>query len=392
MPEAQAGWPKARWELNSCLHLGNTVECAQSLQTKGDDVSMKRIHMILILFLSTAGLLALGLPCRAQQQAPPKQKKPAVQPAQPEQQEEYTEEEYDAYEKATQEPDLDKRGTMLLAFMDKYPKSKLMTYIVTAYQTLMYEHQKNQRYAKLLPLAEQWLKYHPDDLQTIAYIAESANRLGQDQKYIDYALKIYAVKPDCNLAASITNSYEKIGNKEKSLEWTEKLFSCPEFDGNSTIRMIFVKKYWDEKKLDKAAQYAGLALKALEAAKKPDDKSDADWRKDRTEVIASCNNIIGLNYLEKEKYAEAIKSLEKVVKVKKDCTAYYYIGRSQWKLDQVDDAMLSFAVAERCGGDRAGEAKAHLEKLYKAIHNNTLIGIEKIYAKAERVLAGKPAE
>jgi tetratricopeptide (TPR) repeat protein len=349
--------------------------------------------MILILFLSTAGLLALGLPCRGQQQPAPKQKKPAVQPVQQEPEEGYTEEEYDAYEKATQEPDLDKRGTMLLAFMDKYPKSKLMTYIVTAYQTLMYEHQKNQRYAKLLPLAEQWLKSHPDDLHTIAYIAESANRLGQDQKYIDYALKIYAVKPDCNLAASITNSYEKIGNKEKSLEWTEKLFSCSEFDGNSTIRMIFVKKYWDEKKLDKAAQYAGLALKALEAAKKPDDKSDADWRKDRSEVIASCNNIIGLNYYEKEKYAEAIKSLEKVVKVKKDCTAYYYIGLSQWKLDQVDDAMLSFAVAARCGGgDRADEAKVHLEKLYKAIHNNTLIGIEKINTKAERVLAGKPPE
>jgi tetratricopeptide (TPR) repeat protein len=353
---------------------------------------MRRIHMILILFLSTAGLLALGLPCRAQQQPAPKQKKPAAQPAQPEQQEEYTEEEYDAYEKATQEPDLDKRGTMLLAFLEKYPKSKLKTYIVTGYQTLMYEQRQKQAYAKLLPLAEQWLKYYPDDLQTIVYIAESAHSLGQDQKYIDYALKIYAVKPDCSLAASITNSYEKLGNKEKSLEWTQKLFSCPQFDGNFGIRMIFVGKYWDEKKLDKAAEYAGLALKALDVAKKPDDKSDADWRKDRTEVIASCNNIIGLNYYEKEKYAEAIKSLEKVVKVKKDCTAYYYIGLSQWKLDQVDDAMLSFDVAARCGGDRADEAKAHLEKLYKAIHNNTLIGIEKIHAKAERVLAGKPPE
>jgi hypothetical protein len=58
----------------------------------------------------------------------------------------------------------------------------------------------------------------------------------------------------------------------------------------------------------------------------------------------------------------------------------------------VDDAMLSFAICARLGGDRAEQAKANLEKLYKAIHNNTLIGIEKIYNKADRVLAGKPPE
>jgi len=335
-------------------------------------------------------LLAFGIPCRSQQ-AKPRQKPPAQVVQEPEP--EYTEEEYDAYEKATQEQDLDKRATMLLAFLEKYPKSKLKTYIVTAYQTLMYEHKTNQRFGKLLPLAEQWLKYYPDDLLIFAYIAESANRLGQEQKYIDYALKIYAAKPDCDLAASIANSYEKIKAKDKALEWSQKLYACPAYDGNFNIRYIFVGKYWEEKKLDKAAEYATLTLKSLELAKKPDSQAEADWKTEKTRVTVSCNNIIGLNHYEKGKYAEAIKTLDKVNKVKKDSTAYYYIGLCQWKMDLVDpEAILSFAVAVKLGGDRAEDAKAHLEKLYKAIHNNTLIGIEKIYAKAERVIAGKPPE
>ncbi len=376
--------------------MGNTVECAQSLRKKGDDVSMKGNHTILILALSAAGLFAFGIPSPGQQ-APPKQQKPAAQPAQTETDQEYTEEEYDAYEKADKEPDLDKRATLLIGFMDKYPKSKLKSYIVTDYQRLMYDHQSNKRYAKLLPLAEQWLKYYPDDLQTIVYIAESAHAVGQEQKYIDYALKIYAVKPNCDLAAAIAYSYDKVGAKDKFLEWIQKLYACPEYDGNYNIRYIFVGKYWEEKKPDKAVEYAQLTLKSLQVAKKPADKSDADWEKEKTEVFVGCNKVTGLDLYNRKKYPEAIKAFERITRVKKDSDAYYYIGMCQWRIDEaanqdVDDAMLSFAICVKLGGDHAAEAKANLEKLYKAVHNNTLIGIEKIYAKAERVLSGKPPE
>lgn len=351
---------------------------------------MKADRKMLILALSVAGLFGFGSPCPGQQ-TPPKQK-PAAQVAQPEQEPEYTEEEYDAYEKATQEQDLDKRGAMLLAFMEKFPKSKLMTYIVTEVQRLMYDHKQNQRWAKLLPLSEQWLKYYPNDLRTFVYIAESAHRLGQDQKYIDYALKIYALKPNCDLAASIASSYEKIGSKDKTFEWTQKLFSCPEYDGNYSIRYAFVLKYLEAKEGDKAAEYAGLTLKALELNKKPANQSEAEWSAEKTKVAFACNHVIAINYYNKKKYPEAIKAFERAAKFKKDSDAYYYIARSQWELDQVDDAILSFAVATKLGGEREAEAKNNLEKLYKAIHNNTLIGIEKVYTKAERVIAGRPPE
>src|SRR5512137_139589 len=106
---------------------------------KGDGASMKRTYRTLLVVLLASGLLFIAVPGWTQQPKPKTQKPPAQNA--PQEQEEYTEEEYDAYEKATQEADLDKRGTMLLAFMEKYPKSKLLSYIITAYQTLMFEHQ-----------------------------------------------------------------------------------------------------------------------------------------------------------------------------------------------------------------------------------------------------------
>ncbi len=340
-----------------------------------------------MLALMASGLLFIGFPVLAQQPKPKTQKPPAQ--VVPQEQEEYTEEEFDAYEKATQEPDLDKRGTMLLAFMEKYPKSKLKSYMITGYQTLMYEHQKNQRYAKLLPLAETWLKYYPDDLQTVAYIAESAQMLGQDKKFIEYALKIYAQKPSSQLAGYITQSYEKLGDKEKHLEWTQKLFSYPEYDGNYGLRMLFVKKYADEKNFSKAAEYAQLALKSLEIAKKLDGKSDAEWQKERQTVRRHCYFLIGMNQYDKERYAEAIRSLETALRAERFDTAFYYIGLCQWKTDKIEEAINSFAKAVVLKGEVASDARGHLEKLYKALHNNTTIGIEKVYRRAEAELAGE---
>lgn len=344
---------------------------------------MKRKYIILFLFVLTGSLVLFPGAAMGQTQAKPKPQQKVIQQ---EPQEEYTEEEYDAMINATKEPDLDKRVTMLSAFKEKYPKSKLMSYIDQAYQSLIYEYKKAQKWDKLQPLAEQWLKTHPDDLQTIDDLALAAQKLGQDQKFIEYGEKIYSVKPTGAYAYFISQSYKKLGNEPKYLEWTEKLFAYPEFDGDFPLRLVFVDKYTKEKKLDKAAQYAQLTLKSLEVAKKPDSTPDAKWKEETAAVRRGCYFTIGLNYYEKEKWTEAIRSIQTALKVERFAAGYYYIGLSEWKLDKIEDAILSFAKAVTLKGEVAPQAKEHLEKLYKALHNQTTIGIEKVYQKAEKEL------
>ena len=66
---------------------------------------------------------------------------------------EYGEEEYNAYDAASKEPDFSKRGAMLLAFMEKYPKSSLMPYIKPAYENMLTECSQAKKYDLLEPLA-----------------------------------------------------------------------------------------------------------------------------------------------------------------------------------------------------------------------------------------------
>jgi tetratricopeptide (TPR) repeat protein len=350
---------------------------------------MKHIYLMLLLFLA-AGCFVLPVPVKSQDQAKPKPK-PAQQVQQQEPQEEYTEEEYDAYEKAVKEPDLDKRAQMLFAFMEKYPKSKLMPYIDQSYQTLAYDYSKGQNWDKLLPLAEQWLKTHPNDLQTIVYIAEAAQKLGKDQIFLEYGEKIYSQKPTANMAYYISQSYKKLGNEARYLEWTEKLFSYPEFAGDFGLRLVFVDKYTKEKKFDKAAEYAQLALKSLEVAKKPETTTDAKWKADTAAVRRICYFTIGVNYYEKERCPDAIKYFQLSLRIEKLAAPYYYIGHCQWKTDKVEEAIDSFAKAVLLKGEVSSQAKEYLEKLYKALHNQTTIGIEKVYKRNQQELdEGKP--
>jgi tetratricopeptide (TPR) repeat protein len=321
---------------------------------------------------------------------------PAQQPPQPE--EEYTEEEYDAYEKATKEPDPDKRQAALVAFMEKYPKSKLQQYIVHSYKGLLDEYQKKKNYAKLQPAAEAWLKYEPNDLATTAYIAEAAREQGQDKKFIDYAQKIYAVKPSADMAYLIAQSFKKIGDQAKYDEWNEKTFTDPKYAmGEFKQRIDKMEAFVKEKNFAKAAESAQLVLKSLETTKKPDDVSEADWRKTVTTLKRSCHYFIGVNYYDQDKYTEAIESMKQALAIdKKFDWPYYYIGLSQEKiaysqnnLDLMEEAIITFAKAVLLKGEAADEAKERLERLYKPQHNNTLVGVERRYAKAAQELGVK---
>jgi hypothetical protein len=349
---------------------------------------MNRSHIRLILaLLASALVFAAGLSwaqTRGQTQNPPQKK--AIEQKKEEPPEEYTEEEYDAYEKAVKEPDLAKRGPALIAFMEKYPKSKLQEYIVAAYKALMFEYSKSGDYAKLEPAAEQWLKYAPNDLQTIGFVATAAIELGHDKKFTDYGEKIFAQQPGPQLAMALYQSYQKTGDEAKKWDWALKLLEYPEYNDKFDLRWQFVLKY-AEKDIAKAAEYSQLTLKSLALAKKPEKTPQSDWDKAVALIQRQSYNIIGMNYFGQKKYPETVQTLGKALAVECYDAAYYYIGMSQWQQASVEDAEMSFAKAELLKGEYQARAKTNLEKLYRETHNGNLTGIEKKYKTAQAELA-----
>jgi tetratricopeptide (TPR) repeat protein len=152
------------------------------------------------------------------------------------------------------------------------------------------------------------------------------------------------------------------------------------------MRMEFVNKYAAAGDLPKAAEYSKLALKSFEAAEKPAGTSDADWKKAENAVKYNCNWIIAQNLYGQEKYRQAIKGFETSLKFKRSDEPYYYIGHSLWKVGEIEAAILSFAKAEVLSGKTSPQAKEHMVNLYKSLHNQTTIGIEKVYRRAKKEL------
>jgi tetratricopeptide (TPR) repeat protein len=296
--------------------------------------------------------------------------------------------EYNEYTNATKEPDLEKRATMLIEFIEKHPKSTLRTYAEGAYANMLLECSNEKKYKELESLAQKWLKLHPDDLQTIAYIARASESLGQSEQYVQSLQDIYRLKPTGDIAISIAQAYLKMNNMPKYLEWVQTIFKYPEYDANFALRFDLVQYYVKENDFAKAAEYAALTLKSADFVQQP----SAETQKQLRSVRHICYDIIGRSLYEKEKYAEAIKAFRQAIKEEKYGAGYYYIGLCQRNLEQIDEAMVSLAMAEQQGGEVAPKAKEYLEQLYKALHNNTTIGIEKIYRKAKEQTesAGEP--
>ena len=171
-------------------------------------------------------------------------------------------------------------------------------------------------------------------------------------------------------------------NTAKYLEWIEKVLAYPEHASNFAMRYDLVQHYVGEENYAKAAEYARMTLEAAEQVKQP----SADTLKSMRAVQNACHHLIGINQYEAGKYAEAIKSFQQALRAEVYGEGFYYIGMCQRNQDLIDDAMISLAKAELHGGEVAPKAKEYLEKLYKALHNNTLIGIDKVYRKAKEQL------
>ncbi|MDM7998219.1 MAG: hypothetical protein QUT30_21320 [Acidobacteriota bacterium] len=335
-----------------------------------------KCHFRLLLFIMLLGAVALfPIAAAGNNGANP----PQQQAAEEEEETPYDEVEYGAYEAAVNEPNLEKRGPMLLGFIEKYPKSALMAYIKAGYETLLHECSQTKQYALLESSAEKWLQLNPGSIQTLAYLAEAAQKTGNDLKYAQRLEQIYALDPKGSYAADILQAYGKAKNQAKVDEWTQKILKMPEFDANFLLRFDFVKKYMEANNYSKAAEYAGLTLKSTDLVKEP----SKDVQEQISKIRYVCHLAIGMNAYEDGKFADSIRSLQQALKFEKQGEPYYYIGMSQWKQDKIDDAILSFARAELQGGAIASQAKEKVEQLYKALHNDTTVGIDKVYRKAK---------
>ncbi len=292
-------------------------------------------------------------------------------------------EQYEAWEKADREVDPLKRGTMLIEFTRKYPQSNLMPYIEPSYKNALIECDNSEQYEKLLIMADQWLKHHPRDLETIAYAAKAADKLGLHEKRIQSLEEIYNIQPTGSLAIEIAQAYNKNNNRDKYIEWLGTAATYPENKSNFILYYNIAKSHTDAKEYAKAAEVAPLALKSASLVKDPGEGTKLQLR----QVRSACHHLIAINLMECKRYAEAIQSFKQALKAQEYSEGYYYIGQCLRLMDKsnTEDALPYLAKSATLGGPTGAKAKTELETLYRLMHNNTLVGIEKVYKKADQL-------
>jgi tetratricopeptide (TPR) repeat protein len=299
------------------------------------------------------------------------------------------EEQYNCYQSATSEEDSVKRGTMLMECIKKYPDSTLMPNYEGEYRTLMFNSYTDKKWEELETLAEQWLTLHPDNPEATAYAADAAAKLHHIEKYIQWATKLFKMKPISKLAEDIADAYLAIHEEAKYIEWTEKAIEFPENKANYSLRLKLLKTYIEKKDHPKIMQWSQASLKSIDLVINPDEKT----RKQLVEVRHFCHDIIGKIFYEQEKFPEAIKEFKEALKAKEYVEGYYYIGVCLHKQREGNNAMLWYAKTElwcEKHGEESNEckelapkAKENLKMIYLPLHNKSDVGMFKEYDKAK---------
>jgi tetratricopeptide (TPR) repeat protein len=297
----------------------------------------------------------------------------------------YSQEEYKAYQDITAETDGAKKVALVVKFFREYPKTTLRPHVHSAYAAVMSAYQKAGNWSQVIHLGEEYLSVVPDDQFTLSLVTSGYQQTKAYPKFVAFGEKVYAKNPSGNLAYYLAKAYQEMGNDAKFLAWGEKTVAA--MPDNHEILVELAKKFGMAKRNAEAAKYANMCVKAVNSATKPADTADNLWKQYTSNTLATCYAIAGNVAYERRDYANAIQNLENSVRnYKRNDLAYYYLGLSYWQTNKIDIAMLNLAKAYLLKGQASASAKQHLDNLYKSTHGQSLVGQDKVLARATQDL------
>lgn len=300
----------------------------------------------------------------------------------------YTTEEYAAYETAVN-ADPAQREDAIIEFIETNPRSTLVEYAVGSYLQLMQEYQNQGESRKVFDAGERLLELQPEELNTLYMTAIAAYQLQQFNTAISYGEKVYAEKPNAGLAFVLASAFGQLKNEDKQLEYGDK--ACSELAPKDCYQILgsLAKIHAGRKEWTKASQYAKRAQEGLDAAQRPPQTSEAEWKDFVNTEKATAHTIVGREAAERNSWNTAISNYAEVLKLSNDPAlngeAYYYTGMGKWDQKQMDSAMEAFAKGSvQRGAPHAKHCRQYLETLYKSSHNGSLAGLEEFVERVTR--------
>lgn len=331
-------------------------------------LSSSTIRKVCYSVILLGGLMLVQLPMLAQAQDAQK----------------YTVEEYDAYQAIAAATDPGKKVDLVVKFFKTWPKSTLKPNVLGEYQKVMHDLQAKKDWSQIIAYGRK-VTGVVSDSYTLSLLTAAYQATGNDKQFVAFGEEVYAKSPSGNLAYYLAKSYQKLGNPAKFTVWAERAVkSMPD---NHEMLLELTRTYSGANRTAEAEKYANQCLKALADSGKPEQMSQGDWNKYSANAKATCYYVIGYGAYTRQQFTAAEKNLESSLQYyPRNQMAFYYLGQSYWQTQRLDLAMINFAKAYLMGGTAAQSAKQNLDNLYRSTHQQSLVGLDRVIAKAKAEL------
>lgn len=268
------------------------------------------------LFLCNAGVAAAQAPQQSGQSQPGQQQQPP--PADKSKQNNpppltmdnapvpVTPEEENAYKAMQQAPDVNKKLQMAEEFLQKYPQSR---YRPAMYQALVSGYFATQQVPKMLEAGEKEVEINPNDAPVLAVMAQTLARTYN------------AKAPDA------------------------------------------------AQRLDKAELYSKRAIEVVPTLPKPENLTDEAFANAKSDTLSMAHSGLGLVYIRRGKFSEAIPELEQSVKTDThpdpDPVNYYLLGVADKQTSHFDAAAAAFSKCASVQSTLQAACRSNAEEVKK---------------------------
>jgi len=217
-----------------------------------------------------------------------------------------TPEEENAYKAMQQAPDVNKKLQMAEDFLQKYPQSR---YRPAMYQALVSGYFATQQVPKMLEAGEKEVEINPNDAPVLAVMAQTLARTYN------------AKAPDA------------------------------------------------AQRLDKAELYSKRAIEVVPTLPKPENLTDEAFANAKSDTLSMAHSGLGLVYIRRGKFSEAIPELEQSVKTDThpdpDPVNYYLLGVADKQTSHFDAAAAAFSKCASVQSTLQAACKSNAEEVKK---------------------------
>jgi len=333
----------------------------------------------------------------------------------------------------TRETDAAKKQALLEEFVSKFPTSSQAAW---AWEQLQDGYLQAKDYSKALEAGEKALATDPDNPipayenlkaaeglndvdATLKWAAETSRiarkviastkpddadakgRAEYDQQldtYSDYAVFAAALKvtdpqkiivitetlqqrsPKSEYVGKLTGRYlaalQQAGQKDKVGPAADKILQS---DPNNQDALLAAANFnMEHQNLDKSLALAAKLVEVLQAAKKPEEISDTDWKKKKDGILAVAYWIQGLDYYTKKDYQQSDKVLRQALPLVQDNkqllgSVTFHLGVSDYELAKAGNKALmkdALAFSEQSAalpGPLQAQAAENIKTIKKAM-------------------------